>query len=123
MSQKLHAFENYSNVQLYPTVDDLELEKLISKSSFYLDINHGNEVEHIIRTAFENNQLILGFNETIHNKRYTSAENIFHQNDWMNLVQRIREVGKNFKAYRKALGSQWWSSGQSTIDDYKEVLK
>ncbi|MEG1094478.1 MAG: accessory Sec system glycosylation chaperone GtfB, partial [Lactococcus sp.] len=47
MSQKLHAFENYSNVQLYPTVDDSELEKLISVSSFYLDINHGNEVEHI----------------------------------------------------------------------------
>ncbi|MDG6189409.1 hypothetical protein [Lactococcus formosensis] len=108
---------------MYPTVDDSELEKLISKSSFYLDINHGNEVEHIIRTAFENNQLILGFNETIHNKRYTSTENIFHQNDWMNLVQRIREVNKNFKAYRKALGSQLWSSGQSTIDDYKEVLR
>ncbi len=123
MSQKLHAFENYSNVQLYPTVDDSELEKLISESSFYLDINHGNEVEHIIRTAFENNQLILGFKETIHNQRYTSSENIFLQNDWMNLVQRIREVGKNFKEYRKALGSQWWSSGQSTIDDYKEVLK
>lgn len=122
MSTKLMAFDAYSNVTLYPTVEEGDLQDLMDKSSLYLDINHGNEVEHVLRKAFEKDQLIMAFKETLHNKRYVAPEHIFEVKAVKELKKMIEGTTRNTRVYRKALSAQWWAAGQSTVEDYKEVL-
>lgn len=123
MSNKLLAFEKYNNVRLYPVVDNQTLQNLFLKSSIYLDINYGREVGSSIRRAFENGQLIFGFNETLHNARYVSKENRFNVKEVPNMISTIISATKNKRVFQKALGSQLWEGGQSTIEEYEEVLK
>lgn len=123
MSERLLAYDHYKNVTLYPTVEEEEITLLLEKNSLYLDINYGNEVDQIIRKAFENNQLIFAFKDTLHSKRYVYQENIFESNQVEQVVKAIKRVGQNMKEFRKYLGSQWWTAGQSTCENYKDVLK
>lgn len=123
MSERLLAYDHYQNVTLYPTVEEEEIAMLLEKNSFYLDVNYGNEVDQIIRKAFENNQLIFAFKETLHSQRYIYQENIFDANHVEQLVKAIERVSQNAKEYRKYLGSQWWTAGQSTAENYKDILK
>lgn len=123
MSERLLAYDHYHNVTLYPTVEEEEIAMLLEKNSFYLDINQGNEVDHIIRKAFENNQLIFAFKETLHSKRYIYQENIFESNQLEELVKVIEQVSQDLQEYRKSLAFQWWNADQSTCEDYKDVLK
>lgn len=123
MSDRLLAYDKYPNVTLYPTVEEEEIEQLLQKNSFYFDINHGNEVDQIIRKAFENNQLMFAFKETLHNKRYICPENVFEINQTEQFIQGIRKVSQNVKEYRNALGAQRWTAGQATIENYKDILK
>lgn len=123
MSDRLLAYDKYSNVTLYPTVEEQEIKQLLQKNSFYLDINQGNEVDQIIRKAFENSQLVFAFKETLHNKRYVCPENIFEIKQIEQLIQGIRKVSQNVKEYRRALGAQRWTAGQATVENYKDILK
>lgn len=123
MSEHLLAFDKYSNVSLYPTIEEEEIEELLQRNSFYLDINQGSEVDQIIRKSFENNQLIFAFKETLHNKRYVCNENIFEVNQTSKLVEKIRNVSQNVNEYRNALGTQRWTAGQATVENYKDILK
>ncbi|MDT2887977.1 accessory Sec system glycosylation chaperone GtfB [Lactococcus lactis] len=123
MSDKLLSLEKLSNIYLYPTVESSELGNLISECSFYFDINYGNQVEDIIRTAYENSQLIMGFAETIHNKQYISPDNIFSKQRWEDLSNALLKVTNTARGYQTALAEQMWAAGQSSKADYKEVLK
>ena len=117
------AYDKYSNVTLYPTIEEEEVEQLLQKNGFYLDINQGNEVDQIIRKAFEHNQLIFAFKETLHNKRYVCSKNVFEIVQTNELVDEIRNVSQNVKEYRNALGTQRWTAGQATVENYKDILK
>ncbi|MFT1715521.1 hypothetical protein, partial [Vibrio cholerae] len=66
MSEKLLSYGKKENINLYQLVSDDTLQKLLKESSFYFDINYGGMVEDILRKAFENNQLIVGFTTTVH---------------------------------------------------------
>ncbi|MFK4897205.1 accessory Sec system glycosylation chaperone GtfB [Lactococcus petauri] len=123
MSDRLLAYDKYSNVTLYPTIEEEEVEQLLQKNGFYLDINQGNEVDQIIRKAFEHNQLIFAFKETLHNKRYVCSKNVFEIVQTNELVDEIRNVSQNVKEYRNALGAQRWTAGQATVENYKDILK
>ncbi|KXT59353.1 accessory Sec system glycosylation chaperone GtfB [Lactococcus sp. DD01] len=123
MSNRLLDYDKYSNVALYPAIEEKELEHLFQKNSFYFDINYGNEVEQVIRRAFENNKLIFAFKETLHNKRYICSENIFEMQQVNQFVQKILKVSQDVKEYRDVLAIQRWAAGQATVENYKEILK
>lgn len=123
MSERLLAYDHYTNVTLYPTVAEDKISMLLEKNSFYLDINYGSEVDQIIRKAFENNQLIFAFNETRHSKEYIYQENIFNKTQVDQFVNAIKRVSQNKEEYHKYLDIQWWTAGQSTPEIYKGVLK
>ncbi|UBH08444.1 hypothetical protein [Macrococcus armenti] len=72
MSDKLLALQKYKNVSLYPVANQKDLKKLMEKSAVYLDINSGAEVINVVESAFLNNLLIFGFQNTIHKPEYTS---------------------------------------------------
>lgn len=123
MSTKLTYFSKFENVTLFPSVSNSELETLLQKNSFYLDINYGLEVENIIRTAFVNNLLILTFKETIHTREYISAEHIFEGQHFIDMVEFLLKLLLDEKEFHVALKHQLWDAGQSTIRDYQAVLE
>lgn len=122
MSDRLLAFDKYSNVTLFPTIEDKKVQQLLQKNSFYLDINQGIEVNGVIRHAFENNQLIFGFKETLHNESYVCDENVFDITQTSKFVERVRNVSNDIGKYRSALGAQRWTAGQATAENYKDIL-
>ncbi|MCG4779249.1 hypothetical protein L0P10_20420, partial [Eggerthella lenta] len=66
---RLMGMQKYENVYLYPVVKMDTARNLMRKCDIYLDINQGDEILDAVRAAFENNMLILGFNETMHEPR------------------------------------------------------
>lgn len=122
MSPKLLYFENFKNVSLFPSVSNDELEELLQKNSFYLDINHGGETQKIIRTAFENNLLILAFKETIHDRKYVANEHVFESNDYLHMVKVLIKNLSGENEFYKSLQKQLGEAGHTTIRDYQKVL-
>jgi accessory Sec system glycosyltransferase GtfB len=90
MSAKLLAFRKFANVSLYPNVTDQQAARLWQAADFFLDINHGAEILQALRRAFEENQLILGFDSTLHAPQLVSPANVFAPKDAAKLAQQIR---------------------------------
>ena len=81
MSPKLLAFGDYDNVNLYPTVTRARLTELLKQCDLYFDINHQNEILDAVRGAFEQNMLIVGFKDTLHEPRFINPVNVFEDSD------------------------------------------
>lgn len=92
MSTKLMAYQQYDNVILYPNISPQDIDVVFEKCDIYLDINYGNEIIGALRRAFLNNMIILGFNETNHNRKYIADENIYAIQHADQLVNRIRTL-------------------------------
>lgn len=122
MSQKLSRFEEVSNVSLYPNITSNELEKLLSKASFYLDINHGSEIDDIVKQAFEYNLLIFSFTQRLHNSRMVAPNYVFDETEVTRLIETIKMNGATLENYLGALKVQKTHAGQVGIEDYEEVV-
>lgn len=123
MSQKLMQLEEHSNISLYPNISTQELENLISISSFYLDINHGGELDNIVRQSFEHNLLLFTFTKTYHHSRMISPTHIFDSEDYESMVHVLQNLVKHSSDYLEALQLQWQAAEQATEKAYKEVMK
>ena len=118
MSAKLLSHEKYENVIMYPNIKMPTLDRLFMECDFYLDINHEGEIVNALRKAFLHNQLILGFNETLHKVAYTSTENRFDAKDYKKLVYRIKEVINDRNKLEFAIDSQHKYALYATSEDY-----
>lgn len=59
--------KEFSNCQVYPIVfHDYDIDKLLEKADFYLDINHGNEVDNIVSKVLNMNIKVLAFSNVCH---------------------------------------------------------
>ncbi len=121
MSSKLMAMSKYENVYLYPGVKTKILEELFRKCDLYLDINHANEIVSSVKTAFLNNQLILGFSNTLHNRDYIANEHIFTSADAMLKV--IDEVMSDKKVLKNHLELQKQHAMAEDTVDYKKIFE
>ena len=92
MSSKLMSMGIYKNVSLYPGVKDKILDELFEQCDFYFDINYENEIVSAIRRAFLQNHLIIGFEETVHNRELIAKEHIFMSKDVDKMVMCIKEL-------------------------------
>lgn len=122
MSPKLMQLENNANVSLYPNISSEELQHLLSESSFYLDVNHGGEIDNIVRQAFEHNLLLFSFTQTIHNSRMISPTHVFDKSEHEHLAKELQALIANSSHYTKALELQRHNAGQMTVEKYKEVM-
>lgn len=77
MSSKLLDLSRYKNVETYPNVKMARLRELFEQCDYYLDINHESEIVSAVKQAFLNNQLIVGFEGTLHNRTLLSDNHIF----------------------------------------------
>lgn len=86
MSKHLMAYAQKQNVQLYPNVSQKMLEQLYRQCDIYLDINYGSEVMNSVRTAFEQNMVLLAFDTTIHHPQLMRKEQVFSAQEPMKML-------------------------------------
>lgn len=92
MSQRLHDFERYENVSLYPGVKLSVLDKLFARCDYYFDNNHEAEIVDAVHRAFLNQMLIFGVKEYVHNRNYIAEEHIFESGRIDGLVVAVKTV-------------------------------
>jgi accessory Sec system glycosyltransferase GtfB len=122
MSQKLLALKQFDNVKLYPRVNESNLLQLLKDCDVYLDINQGNEILDAVRGAFEQNMLIVGFNDTLHEPQFVAQANVFAENNVKGMAQQIvtglvspKNMGALVDEQRKEASDVW-------PKDYERVL-
>lgn len=123
MSTKLLALGKQANIELYPNINDQELETLLESSDLYLDINGGSEAGGILRKSFDYNLLGFGFSETQHDSKYTTPSNVFPASEYKAMASLINNLTRNEKIYQEAVINQQHFAGQSSVQDYKRILK
>lgn len=124
MSDKLMAFDKYKNVSLYPTITLKTVHKLLADCDIYFDINHGNEILDALRAAFEQNMLIVGFKNTLHNRRYITNDNVFENNNSgiLEMRDRVNSALNSVKEMGKLIDFQRQQAGDMSIEDYKKTF-
>lgn len=95
MSSNLMNLGKYKNVNLYPLVEMKVARKLYESADLYLDINRGNEILNAVRSAFDYDLLIMGYQQTAHNRNYTASELLFDETEVERLIQHIQRTKKD----------------------------
>ncbi|HFI0306853.1 TPA: accessory Sec system glycosylation chaperone GtfB [Streptococcus suis] len=120
MSQHLMSKGEFENVLLYPNISPRLLDELLASCGLYLDINLGGQVDQIVRRAFENNLLLFGFEETVHDRNFIPQSHLFHLSATDELIQQIRKSEQDFS---QAIIKQRQESHQDTVARYQLILK
>lgn len=123
MSSKLMDMGRYSNVSLYPNISQQQVNRLYASCDYYLDINQGNEILSAIRAAFENNMLILAFENTKHNPLYTATENTFASGDVAGMNHILRQLADTPTLTADLLAKQAKAANVETADRYRAVIQ
>lgn len=123
MSQKLLNFAKYQNVSLYPNVTAKKVTELLSKCDFYFDINHYDEIFDAVRLAFEQNMLIVGFTNTLHNRQFIAEENIFDPNDVEGLSKKVLLALGNPLEMKRIIDKQRQHAGDVSVEDYQQTFQ
>ena len=95
MSDKLLNLERYSNVSLYQGAGEQKRKELLQRSTYYLDINHYQEICDAIYEAYRHNLLIIGFDNTVHNSAYVLQQCVFSSKEPDQMVRFIEETFTN----------------------------
>ena len=122
MSSKLSAMRNYANVRLYPNATVQQLKELFQKVDVYLDINHGKQVLQAVRQAFEQNILVLGFQETIHDHSYIAKRHIFSSKEPEKMAYYIQYTLSAREIMETALIAQREQAGHIEKDNYEKQI-
>lgn len=118
MSAKLLSVGTYENVTMYPGVKMKMLDRLFEQCDFYLDINHEGEIVSAVSRAFLQNQLILGFRETLHNKDYIAEEHIYSEVEPEKLIGELRRLAVDGEALEQELAKQHEAALAENTESY-----
>ncbi|HEO6841854.1 TPA: accessory Sec system glycosylation chaperone GtfB, partial [Streptococcus agalactiae] len=119
MSFKLMSFSQEQNVTLYPNISRTDLDNLFEICDIYFDINHGNEVDDVIRRAFEYNHLIFAFDNTCHNRELVLDSNIISHTTCEQLINLMKNLSGSIMYL---LEQQREQTSNETKERYKEIL-
>ena len=123
MSAKLMDMLRYPNIVLYQNASPQKIQELYQLSDIYLDINYGNELLQAVRQAFEHNQLVLAFEETAHNRRYTAPNHIFAKEAVDDMIHTIELAISHVKEMGRALGDQGYHANYVDPIMYQERME
>lgn len=124
MSSRLLAYGDCPNVEVYPQVSRNKVLELIKTCDIYLDINRGNEILEAVRGAFEQNMLLLGFKETLHEPQFVAQQNVYDNSaeaahlmaqKVLSALVKPELMGKLIDEQRKEAGDVW-------PKDYQQIL-
>lgn len=119
MSSRLMNMDSYDNVSLYPGVKAGILDELFASCDYYLDINHESEIVSAVYRAFQNNQLILAFQETLHNRDYVAEEHIRPAEEFRQIIRMLQEIMADEQALSKHLCLQREAAYAETEESYR----
>ena len=122
MSSRLMAAGTNENVFLYPNVKETVLDRLFERCDIYLDINREGEMGDAVHRAFLNRQLIVGFEETMHNANYTADTNTFPLEDYRELAEALNTTIKMPQIIDQALEMQESWALAADPADFSEAL-
>lgn len=124
MSGKLLALGDYDNVEVYPQVSHAKVMELISNCDIYLDINRGNEILDAVRGAFEQNMLILGFKETLHEPQFVARQNVYDSTEGAArlMAQKVLSALVKPELMGNLIDEQRRSAGDVWPKDYQRIL-
>ncbi|WKT14584.1 hypothetical protein P9166_14475 [Lactococcus lactis] len=120
MSTKLlHLEEEYTNIQLIPSINEEELRLQLEKADIYLDINRGLKVGEILKWAYQENMLIFSYKEVAQARgRSLVFEEI------RDLCNHLSYILTDQSNWQKLLTRMLENNGPlSTIQDYQTVLE
>ncbi|WNW28198.1 hypothetical protein RP299_06435 [Lactobacillus johnsonii] len=123
MSDKLLSFDKYSNVTLYPTVKPKRIKALIKENDFYFDINYGNEILSAVRAAFEQNMLIIGFKDTLHNPQFIAPENVFEADQIEQIKDLVDRALSNVSRMKTYIDRQRKSASDIAVNVFEQRMK
>ena len=123
MSSKLLDMLRYPNVVLYQNASPQKIQELYQLSDIYLDINHSNELLQAVRQVFEHNLLILGFNQTVHNRLYIAPDHLFESSEVSALVETMKLALSDVDHMREALGKQGQHASYVDLVRYQETMQ
>lgn len=106
VSDKLHRLDDRENVLVYPQISQNKLEELWSECDFYLDINYYREIYDAVNIAHRRNLLIMGFEDTLHDKDLVAEECVFHKSDYEGMVRKIKALLENADKVQPVLQKQ-----------------
>lgn len=120
MSSKLMSLAKYDNVALYPAAKMKTIDRLFDTCDFYLDINYGNEIVSAVKRAFLNNQLVIAFKDTVHDRRYTAKEHVF--DDAGDIIQLLEDVRENREKINRHILIQQEEAMTADTKEYACIL-
>lgn len=124
MSSKLTQFDRYPNVQLYQAIERDTIESVYHQCDVYLDINEGKEIVNAVRKAFDHQMLILGYEATAHNPRFTAPENLFtKENEAAELIQALKDINRKKRYFKVRQHYQQTHANETTVDTFNQVFK
>ncbi len=106
MSDKLMSMLRYPNVTLHQNASQNQIANLYKTCDLYLDINYSTELLQATRQAFDNNLLILAFEETAHGLTYTPSEHIYPKAQVDQMIQQIKDATQDVSGMSAALIAQ-----------------
>ncbi|MBM7636840.1 accessory Sec system glycosylation chaperone GtfB [Streptococcus saliviloxodontae] len=122
MSSQLLAYGKYENVKLYPNVTTATIQSLYSQCDIYLDINHGTEILSAVRTAFENNMIILAFDNTVHHRELMAGGDIYPSSQVSQLSERLTYLKDSPSHFAELLLKQQADAHVATTAEYQAVI-
>lgn len=123
MSPKLLSLLTYPNLVLYQNASLRQITELYQQSDIYLDINRGDQVLQALRWAFEHNLLILGFEETAHDRTYLAPRHSFALGELDQLIAAIQQALASVDGMRSALQAQGRHANDLPVAAYQDLLQ
>jgi len=120
MSKKLHDLAGkYSNLELRPVVGHAEVQAQIEKASIYLDINSGDQILGVVKTAYSNGLLVLALSDEAKVAEYSLNYDSIDQ-----LAQALSAATEDSEGRSQLLRQLHEKSGPlATAGDYEELLE
>lgn len=106
VSDRLNKLEAAGNVKVYPQISRQDLDMLWDTCDFYLDINHYYEIYDAVNNAHVRNQMILGFEHTVHHRELMAGEGVFAGTAREQMVLMIKELTENPDRVQRFLSAQ-----------------
>lgn len=122
MSSRLTDLGKYDNVTLYPNISTPMVQHLQAKCDIYLDINQGGEILSAVRSAFENQMLILAFTNTLHQPKYVAKHHIYQPTAVADMIAVLQSVLSHQKNLPDLVLEQEVALSIATEKDYQTLL-
>ncbi len=106
VSDKLQKLAECKNVRVYPGISERDLAQLWDKCDFYLDLNNYREIDDAVNEASQRNLLLMGFENTLHQRELLIRGCIFSPEDYKKMAYVIRYLIRDPALMQKFLNAQ-----------------